>query len=51
MEVAKVEHASRIYKIGKVETQALRDVSLTIESGEFTALVGRPVQARPLCCN
>ena len=40
MEVAKVEHASRIYKIGKVETQALRDVSLTIESGEFTALVG-----------
>jgi putative ABC transport system ATP-binding protein len=40
MEVAKVEHASRVYKIGKVETQALRDVSLSIDSGEFTALVG-----------
>lgn len=40
MEVAKVENATRVYKTGKVETQALRGVSLTIESGEFTALVG-----------
>ena len=40
MEVTKVENVSRIYKIGKVETTALRDVSLTIENGEFTALVG-----------
>ncbi len=40
MEVAKVENATRVYKIGKVETQALRGVNLTIESGEFTALVG-----------
>jgi putative ABC transport system ATP-binding protein len=40
MEVAKVENVTRIYTVGKVETQALRGVSLTIESGEFTALVG-----------
>jgi putative ABC transport system ATP-binding protein len=40
MEVAKVENATRVFKTGKVETQALRGVSLTIESGEFTALVG-----------
>jgi putative ABC transport system ATP-binding protein len=40
MEVAKIENVSRIFKIGKVETQALRDVSLTITDGEFTALVG-----------
>ena len=40
MEVTKVENVSRIYKVGKVETQALRDVSLGIENGEFTALVG-----------
>jgi putative ABC transport system ATP-binding protein len=40
MEVAKVENVSRIYKIGQVETHALREVSLNIESGEFTALVG-----------
>ena len=40
MEVAKVENVTRIFSIGKVETQALRGVNLTIESGEFTALVG-----------
>jgi putative ABC transport system ATP-binding protein len=40
MEVTRVENATRIYKIGKVETQALRGVSLSIENGEFTALVG-----------
>ncbi len=40
MEIVKVENVSRIYKIGDVETRALRGVSLTIESGEFTALVG-----------
>jgi putative ABC transport system ATP-binding protein len=40
MEVAKVENVTRTYQIGKIETQALRGVSLSIESGEFTALVG-----------
>ena len=40
MEVTKVENVTRIYKIGKVETQALRGVDLSIESGEFTALTG-----------
>jgi len=40
MEVTKIENVTRIYKTGKVETQALRGVSLSIENGEFTALVG-----------
>ena len=40
MEVAKVENVTRSYKIGKLETQALRGVSLSIQNGEFTALVG-----------
>ena len=40
MEVIKIENITRTFKTGKVETQALRGVSLTIESGEFTALVG-----------
>ena len=40
MEVAKIENVTRTYKIGKVETHALRGVSFSIESGEFTALVG-----------
>ncbi len=40
MEVTKIENVTRTFKNGKVETQALRGVSLSIESGEFTALVG-----------
>src|SRR5215470_10121159 len=40
MEVARVENVTRTFKIGKVETLALRGVNLTIDSGEFTALVG-----------
>jgi putative ABC transport system ATP-binding protein len=40
MEVAKIENVTRTFMIGKVETQALRGVSLSIQSGEFTALVG-----------
>jgi putative ABC transport system ATP-binding protein len=40
MEVTKVINATRDFKIGEVETHALRGVNLTIESGEFTALVG-----------
>ena len=40
MEVVKIDNVTRVYQVGKVETQALRGVNLTIESGEFTALVG-----------
>jgi putative ABC transport system ATP-binding protein len=40
MEVVKIENAARVYKIGTVETQALRGITLSIENGEFTALVG-----------
>lgn len=40
MEVAKIENVTRVYVTGKVETQALRGVSLTIQPGEFSALVG-----------
>ncbi len=40
MEVVKIEGATRVYKVGTVETKALRGVDLSIENGEFTALVG-----------
>jgi len=40
MEVAKVENVTKVFKIGEVETRALRGVDLKIENGEFTALVG-----------
>jgi putative ABC transport system ATP-binding protein len=40
MEIIRVENVSKIYRIGEIETRALNGVSLTIEEGEFTALVG-----------
>jgi putative ABC transport system ATP-binding protein len=40
MEVTRGENVTRVYQTGKVETQALRGVSLSIQNGEFTALIG-----------
>ena len=40
MSVIQVENATKLYKIGEVETRALNGVSLNIEKGEFTAIVG-----------
>jgi putative ABC transport system ATP-binding protein len=40
MSVIELQDVTRIYKIGEVETAALRGVNLTIEEGEFTAIVG-----------
>ncbi len=40
MEAIQVEHATKVYHIGKTETHALNDITLNIAEGEFTALVG-----------
>jgi putative ABC transport system ATP-binding protein len=40
MEVVKAEDVTRTFTVGEVETRALRGVDLSIEGGEFTALVG-----------
>jgi putative ABC transport system ATP-binding protein len=40
MEIIKLENVTKTYRIGEVETRALDGASLTIEEGEFTALVG-----------
>ena len=40
MEVTKVINATRDFTIGEIETHALRGVNLSINDGEFTALVG-----------
>lgn len=40
MEVAKAVNVTRKYEIGEVITNALNGVNLTIDSGEFTALIG-----------
>ena len=40
MEIIRLENVTKIYHVGEVETRALNGVTLTIEEGEFTALVG-----------
>ncbi len=40
MEVAKVVNVTRVFKVGEVETRALRGIDLTIAGGDFTALTG-----------
>ncbi len=40
MEVIRLEDVTRVYKIGEVETYALRGLTLSIGEGEFTSLVG-----------
>lgn len=40
MSVIELQDVTRVYKIGEVETPALRGVNLTIEEGEFTVIVG-----------
>jgi putative ABC transport system ATP-binding protein len=40
MSVIKLQDVTRVYKIGEVETPALRGVNLDIGEGEFSAIVG-----------
>ena len=40
MEVTRIENVVRTYKIGEIETKALKGINLSINDGEFTALVG-----------
>jgi macrolide transport system ATP-binding/permease protein len=38
--VIRVENVSRTYHVGDVDVHALRGVSITIERGEFVAVMG-----------
>jgi putative ABC transport system ATP-binding protein len=40
MKVIELQDVTRVYRIGEVETQALRGVTLDVEDGEFCAIVG-----------
>ena len=38
--IIRVEHVTRTYHVGDVDVHALRDVSVTVEPGEFVAIMG-----------
>ena len=38
--IIRLDHVSRTYHVGDVDVHALRDVGLTIEAGEFVAIMG-----------
>ncbi|MBU1104673.1 ABC transporter ATP-binding protein, partial [Patescibacteria group bacterium] len=38
--IIKISHLTKIYKMGELKTIALDDVSLTIDKGEFVAIMG-----------
>ena len=40
MEILKVEHLSKKYGKGDTEVEALKDVTFTVEKGDFVAIVG-----------
>lgn len=40
MKLLEAEHISKTYKIGEVKVRALQDVSLTVNAGEFVAIMG-----------
>lgn len=41
MEILRIEHLCRIYGQGENQVYALRDVSFTVEKGEFVAVIGQ----------
>jgi len=38
--IIRIEHVTRTYHVGDIDVQALRDVSLTVDAGEFVAIMG-----------
>lgn len=49
MELLRVEHLSKIYGAGENQVKALDDVSLSVEKGEFVAIVGASGSGNPHC--
>ena len=47
--ILKAEDLVKVYRVGKVDVQALRGVSLEVQEGEFLRSWGHPVAASRRC--
>ena len=50
MNIIEIKHLNKTYRTGKVEFKALDDVSVTIEKGEFVAIMGPSGSGNPRLC-
>lgn len=41
MELLRTEHLCKVYGTGENQVHALRDVSFSVEKGEFVAIIGQ----------
>ena len=41
MELLRTEHLCKVYRTGENQVHALRDVSFSVEKGEFVAIIGQ----------
>ena len=48
MYMLEMRSVAKVFRTEQVETHALRSLELQVKEGEFVAVTGRPVPARPL---
>ena len=50
MEILNVQHLCKTYGSGETSVEALKDVSFTLQKGEFAAVVGESGSGKARCC-
>lgn len=50
VEILRCENVRKVYGSGNNQVVALDHIDLSVQKGEFVAIVGRPVRENPPCC-